>query len=65
IILNKLSDWSKWIFLRKRTAEAYKIWDYYNPDLAVDTVKKIYGEKPKEWLLRSFKKVTPNKNLSI
>ncbi|KAL5371104.1 hypothetical protein DPSP01_014490 [Paraphaeosphaeria sporulosa] len=56
IILNRPSDWSKWIFLRKRTAEAYKIWDYCNPDLTVDTVKTIHNEEPKERLLRSFKK---------
>ncbi|KAF2737369.1 hypothetical protein EJ04DRAFT_421775, partial [Polyplosphaeria fusca] len=55
IILDKPSDWSKWIFLRKRTAETNNIWEYCNPDLTADAVKKIYDKKPKKLSLRSFK----------
>lgn len=54
VILDKPSDWIKWLFLRKDTANKNDIWKYCNPDL--EQVPDVEAEKPKERSLRSFKK---------
>ncbi|KAF1945399.1 hypothetical protein EJ02DRAFT_476607 [Clathrospora elynae] len=48
VVLDKPSDWTKWLFLRKDSAERNQLWLYVDPSLSDDQVKKIESEKPWE-----------------
>ncbi|KAI0570303.1 hypothetical protein Alg215_11137, partial [Pyrenophora tritici-repentis] len=46
VILDQPSDWQKWIFLRKDSAQRNDLWAYVNPNVATETVLKLEDEKP-------------------
>ncbi|KAA8617707.1 hypothetical protein PtrV1_09214 [Pyrenophora tritici-repentis] len=46
VILDQPSDWQKWIFLRKDSAQRNDLWAYVNPNVALETVLKLEDEKP-------------------
>ncbi|KAF1361321.1 hypothetical protein EJ07DRAFT_164396 [Lizonia empirigonia] len=46
VILDQPSDWQKWIFLRKDSAQRNDLWVYVNPDVAPEAVSKFEDEKP-------------------
>jgi hypothetical protein len=46
VILDQPSDWQKWIFLRKDSAQRNDLWAYVNPDVAPEAVLKLKAEKP-------------------
>jgi hypothetical protein len=46
VILDQLSDWQKWIFLRKDSAQRNNLWAYVNPDVLLEAVSKFDKEKP-------------------
>jgi hypothetical protein len=46
VILDQPSDWQKWIFLRKDSAQRNALWAYVNPDVALEAVLKLEAEKP-------------------
>jgi hypothetical protein len=46
VILDQPSDWQKWIFLRKDSAQRNDLWMYVNPDVAPEVVSKFEEEKP-------------------
>ncbi|KAF1936194.1 hypothetical protein EJ02DRAFT_387796, partial [Clathrospora elynae] len=48
VVLDKPSDWKKWLFLRKDGAERNQLWMYVDPSLSNDQVKKIESERPLE-----------------
>ncbi|KAF2023764.1 hypothetical protein EK21DRAFT_118454 [Setomelanomma holmii] len=48
VVLNKPSDWTKWLFLRKDSAERNQLWQYVDPSLSDDQVRKIETEQPQE-----------------
>ncbi|KAF1938592.1 hypothetical protein EJ02DRAFT_425549 [Clathrospora elynae] len=48
VVLDKPSDWTKWLFLRKDSAERNQLWLYVDPSLSDDQVKKIESERPLE-----------------
>ncbi|PSN58747.1 hypothetical protein BS50DRAFT_538340, partial [Corynespora cassiicola Philippines] len=56
VILDKPSDWTKWLFLRKDSADRNGVWEYCNPELTAETVKDITKEKPVDKTFRSFKR---------
>ncbi|KAF2732065.1 hypothetical protein EJ04DRAFT_609078, partial [Polyplosphaeria fusca] len=45
VILDKPSDWTDWLFLRKDSADRNGLWQYVDPDLSKDKVKK-QGKEP-------------------
>jgi hypothetical protein len=46
VILDQPSDWQKWIFLRKDSAQRNDLWAYVNPDVLPEAVSKFEDEKP-------------------
>jgi hypothetical protein len=46
VILDQPSDWQKWIFLRKDSAQRNALWAYVNPGVALEAVLKLEAEKP-------------------
>jgi hypothetical protein len=58
VILEKPSDWLKWLVIRKDSAKRSKIWEYVDPTLPEEKVKSIEGEKPQEKEPWNFKLVS-------
>ncbi|KAF1941156.1 hypothetical protein EJ02DRAFT_423260 [Clathrospora elynae] len=48
VILQKPDNWSKWLFTRKISADQNSLWEYVNPDLLLETLKKLEDERPTE-----------------
>jgi hypothetical protein len=46
VILDQPSDWQKWIFLRKDSAQRNDLWTYVNPNVVPEKVSKLEDEKP-------------------
>ena len=46
VILDEPSDWQKWIFLRKDSAQRNDLWAYVNPDVAQESLSRLEDEKP-------------------
>jgi hypothetical protein len=45
VILDQPSDWQKWIFLRKDSAQRNNLWAYVNPNVMSEAVLKLEAEK--------------------
>jgi hypothetical protein len=54
VILERPGDWQKWLFLRRYSAERNDLWQYLDPSLKVDQVKRIEQEKPQEEEIEEF-----------
>jgi hypothetical protein len=65
VILRKPNDWSKWLFMRKISADRNSLWEYVNPDLTAESLKKLEAEKPKELEVRRFRNPQPNEQIDI
>ena len=63
VTLRKPDDWSKWLFTRKISADRNSLWEYDNPDLTAETLKKLEDEKPKELEVRRFRNPQPNEQI--
>ncbi|KAI0603802.1 hypothetical protein TUN199_10890, partial [Pyrenophora tritici-repentis] len=48
VTLRKPDDWSKWLFTRKISVDRNSLWEYVNPDLLPERLKKLEDEKPVE-----------------
>jgi len=40
VILREPDNWSKWLFTRKISADRNGLWEYVDPDLTAETLKK-------------------------
>jgi hypothetical protein len=65
VILRKPDDWSKWLFTRKISADRNGLWEYVNPDLTAETLKKLEVEKPTELEVRRFRNPQPDEQIDI
>jgi hypothetical protein len=65
VILRKPDDWSKWLFTRKLSADRNSLWEYVNPDLLLEKVKKLEDEKLKELEVRRFRTPLLDKQIDI
>jgi hypothetical protein len=65
IILRKPYDWSEWLFMRKISADRKSLWEYVNPDLTAETLKKLEDEKPTELEVRRFRTPKPAAQIDI
>jgi len=54
VILERPGDWQRWLFLRKDSAERNDLWQYLDPSLKAEQVKRIEQEKPKEKEIKEF-----------
>ena len=54
VILERPGDWQRWLFLRKDSAERNDLWQYLDPSLKEEQVKKIEQERPKEKEVEEF-----------
>ncbi|KAF1360728.1 hypothetical protein EJ07DRAFT_114190 [Lizonia empirigonia] len=54
VILEKPADWQRWLFLRKDSAEKNDLWQYVDPSLNGDQVRRIEQEKPQEKEIEEF-----------
>jgi hypothetical protein len=54
VILEKPADWQRWLFLRKDSAERHDLWQYIDPSLKTEQVKKVEQEKPKKKEIQEF-----------
>jgi hypothetical protein len=65
VILRTPDDWSKWLFTRKISADRNSLWEYVNPDLTAETLKKLEDEKPTELEVRRFRNPQPTEQIDI
>lgn len=54
VILEKPGDWQRWLFLRKDSAERNDLWQYLDPSLKAEQVRRIEQEKPQEKEIEEF-----------
>ncbi|KAF2023385.1 hypothetical protein EK21DRAFT_81065, partial [Setomelanomma holmii] len=54
VILERPSDWQRWLFLRKDSAERNDLWQYVDPSLNAEQVRRIEQEKPQEKEVEEF-----------
>lgn len=64
-VLRKPDDWSKWLFTRKMSADRNSLWEYVNPDLLPEKLKKLEDERPKELEVRRFRNPLPDEQIDI
>jgi hypothetical protein len=65
VTLRKPDDWSKWLFTRKISADRNSLWEYVNPDLSPERLKKLEDERPVELEVRRFRNPQPYKQIDI
>jgi hypothetical protein len=65
VTLRKPDDWSKWLFTRKISADRIGLWEYVNPDLLPEKLKKLEDKKPKELEVRRFRTPLPDMQIDI
>ncbi|KAF2023186.1 hypothetical protein EK21DRAFT_119014 [Setomelanomma holmii] len=65
VTLRKPDDWSKWLFTRKISADRNSLWEYVNPDLSPERLKKLEDEKPVELKVRRFRNPQPDEQIDI
>lgn len=53
-ILERPGDWQRWLFLRKDSAERNDLWQYVDPSLKAEHVRRIEQEKPQEKEVEEF-----------
>lgn len=56
VILAQPTDWDKWIFIRKQSAEKYELWKYVDLSKTTAEIPKLADEEPKEKTADDFKK---------
>ncbi|KAF2022833.1 hypothetical protein EK21DRAFT_82241 [Setomelanomma holmii] len=65
VILRKPDDWPKWLFTRKMSADRNSLWEYVNPNLSPEKLKKLEDERPVELEVRRFKHPQPDEQIDI
>lgn len=65
VTLRQPEDWSKWQFTRKISADRNGLWEYVNPDLLPERLKKLESERPVELEVRRFRSRLPNEQINI
>jgi hypothetical protein len=65
VTLRKPDDWSKWLFTRKISADRNSLWEYVNPDLLPERLKKLEDERPVELEVRRFRNPQPEEQIDI
>lgn len=65
VILRKPDDWSRWLYIRKISANRNGLWEYVNPDLIAETLKKLEDERPVELEVRRFRNPQPEEQIDI
>jgi hypothetical protein len=65
VTLRKPDDWSKWLFTRKMSADRNSLWEYVNPDLLLEKLKKLEDERPIELEVRRFRTPLPDEQIDI
>jgi hypothetical protein len=65
VTLKKSDDWSKWLFMRKISADRNSVWEYVNPDLLPERLKKLEDERLVELQVRRFRNPQPDKQIDI
>jgi hypothetical protein len=65
VTLRKPDDWSKWLFTRKISADRNSLWEYVNPDLTPERLKKLEDERPVELEVRRFRNPQPDEQIDI
>lgn len=63
--LRQPDDWSKWLFTRKISADRNSLWEYVNPDLPPERLKKLENERPVELEVRRFRSPLPDEQIDI
>jgi hypothetical protein len=61
----KPDDWSKWLFTKKMSADRNSLWEYVDPDLSPEKLKKLEDERPIELEVRRFRTPFPNEQIDI
>jgi hypothetical protein len=65
VTLRKPDDWSKWLFTRKISTDRNSLWEYVNPDLLPERLKKLDDERPVELEVRRFGNPQPDEQIDI
>ena len=65
VTLRKPDDWSKWLFTRKISVDRNSLWEYVNPDLTPERLKKLEDERPVELEVRRFRNPQPDEQIDI
>jgi hypothetical protein len=65
VTLRMPDDWSKWLFTRKISADRNSLWEYVNPDLLPERLKKLDDERPVELEVRRFRNPQPDEQIDI
>jgi hypothetical protein len=65
VTLRKPDDWLKWLFARKTSADRNSLWEYINPDLLPERLRKLEDERPVELEVRRFRTPLPNVQTDI
>jgi hypothetical protein len=65
VTLRKPDDWSKWLFTRKISADRNSLWEYVNPDLLPERLKKLEDERLVELEVRRFRNPQPEEQINI
>jgi hypothetical protein len=65
VTLRKPDNWSKWLFTRKISADQNSLWEYVNPDLLPERLKKLEDERPVELEVRRFRNSQPEEQINI
>ena len=65
VILREPDNWSRWLFTRKISADRNSLWEYVNPDLTAETLKKLEDERPKDLEVRRFRTPLPDEQIDI
>ena len=65
VILREPDNWSKWLFTRKISADRNSLWEYVDPDLLLERLKKLEDERPKELEVRRFRTPLPDEQIDI
>jgi hypothetical protein len=65
VILRKPDDWPRWLFMKKISADQNGLWEYVNPDLSPEALKKLENERPIELEVRRFRSPLPDEQIEI
>jgi hypothetical protein len=55
----------KWLLTRKISADWNSLWEYVNPDLLPERLKKLENERPVELEVRRFQNPQPEEQINI
>jgi hypothetical protein len=65
VTLRKPDNWLKWLFTRKISADRNSLWEYINPDLLPERLKKLEDERMVELEVRRFRNPQPEEQINI